>query len=92
MRVVKANTTEGKRLIAIGQKWEGTFLNQVYDRWSDEKQKAWDKCYSEYALTAGASQFGICSHNTFSFSVSWFTPLGMRLETSKNSYLVTFDD
>lgn len=92
MKVVKANTFEGKRLIAIGQKWEGTFLSQVYDRWSDEKQKAWDKCYAEYSLTSGSSQFGICSHNTFSFSVSWFTPLGMRLETSKNSYLVTFDN
>lgn len=92
MRVVKANTAEGKRLIAIGQKHEGINLNDVYDRWSDEKQKAWDKCYDEYALTSGSQQFGICSHNTFSFSVSWFTPLGMRLETSKNSYLVTFDD
>ena len=92
MRVVKASTAEGKRLIAIGQRQEGTFLNDVYDRWSDEKQKAWDKCYAEYALTSGSSQFGICSHNTFSFSVSWLTPLGMRLETAKNSYLVTYDN
>lgn len=92
MRVVKANTAMGKKLLAIGQRQEGTVLSDVYDRWSDEKQKAWDECYTEYALTSGSSQFGICSHNTFSFSVSWFTPLGMRLETSKNSYLVTFDN
>ncbi len=91
MRVVKANTAEGKRLIAIGQKWEGTFLNQVYDSWSNSKQYAWDKCFEEYSNTEGADAFGICSHNTFSFSVSWFTPKGMRLETFKNSYLVVFE-
>ena len=92
MKVVKANTFEGERLISIGQECEGTYLCEVYDRWSDAKQKAWDKCYAEYSLTSGSSAFGICSHNTFSFSVSWLTPLGMRLETSKNSYLITFDD
>lgn len=92
MRVVKASTALGKRLLAIGQKGEGTFLNQVYDRWSDAKQWAWDKCYDEYCNTKGSEQFSICSHNSFSFTVSWFTPEGMRLETSKNSYLVVFDE
>lgn len=92
MREVKASTVLGKRLLAIGQQWEGTFLNQVYTTWSAEKEKAWDKCYEEYCNTDGAEQFGICSHNTFSFTVSWFTPQGMRLETAKNSYLVIFDD
>ena len=92
MKVVKANTALGKRLLAIGQKWEGTFLNQVYDKWSTAKQEAWDKCYDEYCCTDGAEQFSICSHNTFSFTCSWFIPEGMRLETSRNSYLVVFDD
>ena len=92
MREVKASTALGKRLLAIGQQWEGTFLNQVYTTWSAEKEKAWDECYEEYCNTDGAEQFGICSHNTFSFTVSWFTPQGMRLETAKNSYLVIFDD
>lgn len=91
MIVVKASTSLGKRLVAIGQNWEGTFLNQVYDKWSTAKQEAWDKCYDEYCNTVGADMFGICSHNTFSFNVSWFTPKGMRLETSRNSYLVVFD-
>lgn len=39
MRVVKANTSLGKRLISIGQNWEGTFLNQVYDKWSTAKNR-----------------------------------------------------
>ena len=92
MRVVKASTTLGKRLIAIGQKYEGTFLYQVYDKWSTEKQEAWDKCYDEYCETYGAQQFSICSHNNYSFTCSWFTHEGMRLETSRNSYLVVFDE
>lgn len=92
MRVVKASTALGKKLIQIGTQWQGTFLNQVYDKWSAEKEEAWNKCYDEYCNTEGAQQFGICSHNNFSFTVSWFTPKGMRLETSKNSYLVVFDE
>lgn len=92
MREVKASTALGKRLLAIGQRWEGTFLYQVYDKWSSEKEKAWNECYEEYCNTEGAEQFSICSHNSYSFTVSWFTPQGMRLETSKNSYLVIFDD
>ena len=92
MRIVKASTALGKRLIQTGQQWQGTFLNQVYDKWSAEKEEAWNKCYDEYCNTEGAEQFGICSHNSFSFTVSWFTPKGMRLETSKNNYLVVFDE
>lgn len=92
MKVVKASTSLGKKLIATGQNWEGTFLYQVYNKWSYEKQKAWDKCYDEYCNTDGAEQFSICSHNTFQFSCSWFTPDGMRLETAYNSYLVVFDE
>lgn len=91
MKVIKASTALGKRLVAIGQNWDGIFLNQVYNTWSDAKQEAWDKYYNEYCNTEGAEQFSICSHNTFYFTCSWFTPDGMRLETSKNSYLVVFD-
>ena len=88
MRVVKSNTALGRRLLDIGSKYEGTFLRQVYNNWSTEKELAWNKCYEEYCNTDGSEMFGICSHNNFSFSVSWFTPDGMRLETSKNSYLI----
>lgn len=92
MKIVKASTALGKRLIKTGQQWQGTFLNQVYDKYSDEKEEAWNKYYDEYCNTEGAEQFGICSYNRFSFTVSWFTPKGMRLETLKNSYLVVFDE
>lgn len=38
MIIVKASTALGKRLIQTGQQWEGTFLDQVYDKWSAEKR------------------------------------------------------
>lgn len=92
MITVKSTTALGKRLVSTGQRYEGTWLHQVYDKPSKAKQAAWDRCYDEYCNTPGAEVFGICCHNSFQFTVSWFTPQGMRLETSKNSYLVIFDD
>lgn len=92
MRVVKASTPLGKRLIEIGQNYEGSFLRHVYKKWSREKEKVWDKCFDEYCKTEGAEAFGICSHNTLNFSVSWITPEGMRLETFRNSYLIVLDE
>ena len=92
MKIVKYSTKEGKRLCAIGVNWEGFVLNSVYDHWSAAKEIAWDKCYDEFCKTPDARDFGICSHNNYGFSVSWFTHEGMRLETPYNSYLVVFDD
>ena len=92
MRVVKASSSLGRKLVEIGQNWEGKFLYQVYDKWSQEKENAWNACYEEYLNTPGAELFCICSHNTFQFTVSWYTPQGMRLETARNSYLVVFDN
>lgn len=92
MITVKSTTSLGKRLVQTGLRYEGKCLYQVYDKPSKAKQEAWDKCFDEYCNTPGASDFGICCYNSFSFTVSWFTPKGMRLETSKNSYLVIFPD
>ena len=92
MRIVKASTALGKRLIQIGEQWEGIFLHQVYGKWSVEKEEAWNKYYDAYFSTHGAYGFRICSHNSFNFTVSWFTPKGMRLETSRKSYFVVFDE
>lgn len=92
MRVVNASTSLGKKISSNRSKLGGGFLNQVYDKWSTVKQKAWDKCYDEYCRTDGAEGFSICSHNSFQFTCSWFIPDGMRLETRDNSYLVVFDE
>ena len=91
MRVVKESTALGKKLIAMGSRYEGTDLYQIYDKWSDAKQKAFDWCYEQYLQSEGHEAFSIISHNTFGFSVSWLCKEGMRIETPKNSYLVVFD-
>ena len=57
MRVVKASTSLGKRLVATGQNWEGTFLYQLYDKWSTAKQEACNKCYDEYCSADGQSYY-----------------------------------
>lgn len=91
MRVVKFESSLGRRLVNTGENWEGKFLHQVYDTYSKSKEIAWNECYQKYIVENG-TDFGICSHNSFSFTVSWFTDDGMRIETSKNSYLVVFPD
>ena len=40
MIIVKSTTAKGKRLVEIGTKYEGTWLHQVYDKWSNAKQVA----------------------------------------------------
>lgn len=92
MIVVKDSTARGKQLIAIGSKWEGNFLHQVYDRPSIAKQQAFDRCYQMYLDSEEHDAWGICSHNTFGFTVSWICKEGLRIETPKNSYLVLFTD
>ena len=92
MRVVEENTSLGKKLIAMGSRYEGTYLYQIYDKWSDAKQKAFDWCYDQYLASEEHESFSIISHNTFGFSVSWLCKEGMRIETPKNSYLVVLDE
>lgn len=79
-------------MIERGTRYEGTSLNQIYDKWSDEKQRAFDWCYEQYLASEGHEAFSIISHNAFGFSVSWLCKDGMRIETPKNSYLVVFDE
>ena len=92
MRVVRESTSLGKKLIAMGSRYEGTDLYQIYDKWSDAKQRAFDWCYEQYLLSEGHEAFSIISHNSFGFSVSWLCKDGLRIETPKNSYLVVFDE
>ena len=96
MTIIKANSYKGKQLIAKGQNWEGKYLNQVYDSWSDAKQEAWTRCF-EMCCEEGGEEFSIVSHNTFEYINhlmlglrSWFTDAGMRYITPQNSYLVVW--
>lgn len=92
MRELKYSTKAGKAIVAKGSNWDGNTLGQVYDNWSDAKQRAYDWCYEQYLNTEDSDSFGICSHNTFGFTCSWLGKKDgediMRYETKDNSYLV----
>lgn len=89
---VKASTKRGQRLIKMGSHYEGSFLSQIYNTWSQEKQNAYDWCYEQYLKCEEHTAFSICSHNTFGFTCSWlYTQEGediMRIETKDNTYIV----
>lgn len=92
MKELKYSTKAGKNIVAKGTQWDGYTLGQVYDKWSDAKQRAYDWCYEQYCNTEDSDSFGICSHNTFGFTCSWLGKKDgediMRYETKDNSYLV----
>lgn len=92
MKIVKESTALGKKLIASGSRYDGTELYQIYDKWSQAKQNAFDWCYEQYLASEDHNSFSIISHNSYGFSVSWLCKDGLRIETPKNSYLVVFDE
>ena len=88
MTIIKSTTKKGQTMLASAANREGVFLWQVYGKASRKKEAAWDWCYELY-ISEGGTNWRIISHNTFTFSVAWETPEGTRIETSKNSYLIT---
>lgn len=94
-KIVKGSTKRGQELIARGVEYEGITLGQVYDSWSRSKQEAYDWCYEKYLNTEEHTSFGICSHNTFQFTVSWLGIYdgenALFLETRDNSYIILMD-
>ena len=93
--IIKGSTKRGQQLIASGSHYEGTFLDQVYDSYSQAKENAFDYCWDKYTHTPNSSAFGICSHNTYQFTVSWVGTYegenAMFIETASNSYIVLLD-
>ena len=91
MTIIKSTTKRGQKMLDSAVGYEGMFLYQIYNSFSPAKQKAWDYCY-ELCRKEKGTGFGIISHNTFGFSVSWIVDNGIRIETPKNSYLVLFPE
>lgn len=87
MTTIKATTKRGKALIENASYYQGYYLHDVYDNYSHAKERAWDYCH-ELCKKENGYNFHIISHNTFSFSVAWYTEKGVRIETSCNSYLI----
>lgn len=90
--VVGENTALGQRIIGIGSRWEGNWLNQVYSTPSEAKQKAFDDAWEMYCNSRHGESFGICSHNCQNFTVSWLHDDGLTVLTSKTEYLVIFNE
>lgn len=95
MRELKASTYKGKQIIEKGSHYDGYILSQVYDKYSVDKENAYDWCYNEYLETENHEAFSICSHNNFGFTCSWVGTIDgrpiMRYETKDNSYLIWLD-
>ena len=95
MKELKLSTKAGQKIYEMGSRYEAIYLWQIYGIPSQEKQKAYVWCYNAYLSTENHEAFSICSHNTFGFTCSWLGTLDgeniMRVETSKNSYLVWLD-
>ena len=93
--VLNYSSKRGADIVKRGEKWEGNWLNQVYDSWSARKQQAFDWCYEKYLATPDHDAWGICSHNTNTFSVSWVGTYNgenaLFMETKSNSYVVLLD-
>lgn len=92
MKELKYSTKAGKAIVDRVCQWEGVYLWQVYGRFSEAKQNAWEWCYEQYLASEDHQLFSICSHNSFSFTCGWFCTVDgevvARLETANNSYLV----
>lgn len=93
--IVKGSTKRGQKLIKTGTHWEGNDLCQVYNNWSYSKQQAFDECWEDYLATPEHDAWGICSHNTSFFSVSWVGLYegenALYLRTGQTDYIVLLD-
>lgn len=92
MIIVKSTTKRGQALLARAENYEGYYLKDVYKEPSIQKEIAWMECFSMFKSCEGATGFGICSHNTFTFSVSWCDFHGMHLITPTNHYYVLYSN
>lgn len=73
--VVSYDTKKGKQLASRCENYDGYWLSQVYDRYSDRKRAIWEYWYQLYCDDSKADTWGIVSHNCQTFSLGWFTTL-----------------
>ena len=90
--VLAEGTKKGDDIISKASRWEGNYLHQIYDHWSEAKQRAFDDAYEMYRNSRHGNAFGICSHNSNMFTVSWLHDDGLTFLTSSTEYLVIFNE
>ena len=90
--ILSEYTKQGQRILALGSGNEGTQLSDIYCKWSDKKQDAFDKCYQMYVNDEDSTAFSICSHTGFFFTVSWLNSMGLVFLTHKTEYVVMINE
>lgn len=92
MKELKLSTKLGKKVYEMGCHCPWFGLNNLYDRWSQSKQIAYDKYWYEYSQDKNSTNFGIGNANSFGFTCSWLTSIDnedvMIVKTKSNDYLV----
>ena len=95
MKELRANTSEGKRVLEMYTRCIYDELRQIYSTWSNDKEYYFNECREQYANTEDSWGWGIAKCGSWSFIAGWRgykdgKPI-LRLETSRNSYLVWFE-
>lgn len=76
----------------MGNKCCWNSLHNLYEKWSDAKERAFNRCWELYRKGENSTAFGVGNANSFGFTASWLeTKDGedvMRIETKDNSYLL----
>ena len=92
MREYKLSTAKGKQLYDMGYKCCQSSLHNLYEKWSAEKEHAFNWCWEQYCKGENSTSFGVGNANSFGFTASWLETRDgedvMRIETKDNSYLV----
>lgn len=95
MKEYNLSTSRGKQLFNMGNTCCWSSLYNLYDKWSDAKERAYNWCWEQYCKGENSESFGIGNANTFGFTASWLETRNnenvMRIETKNNSYLVWLD-
>ena len=92
MKELNLSTKRGMKVYKSGCTCGWFGLNNLYNKWSQAKQKSYDDCWYEYTQDKNATDFGIGNENTFGFTCSWLTKKDnedvMIVKTKFNNYLV----
>ncbi len=91
MKTINGQTKRGQAIYHAWRNGERVGrISDIYGRYSWDKEKAFNVCFSWYLNERpGNYGFKCTGHNSFSFSVAWMQDNGnLRYETSGGSYLV----
>ena len=91
MIILKASTSKGKRVIDMAIRCNSRTLDELYERYSNKKQKAYNDCYQSFIREDGYN-FRVGNANTFGFTACWLVSGEdsevLRVETKDNSYMI----